>query len=62
MSKKNQLKLELNETVKGSKKSEKQKSAINNIKTVYKSLEKGIELYDVYFRNVYQAKHRTKHR
>ena len=54
--------MELNETVKGSKKSEKQKCAINNIKTVYKSLEKGIELYDVYFRNVYEAKHRTNYR
>ena len=53
--------MELNEVVKQSKKSENQKSAINNIKTLYKSRERVIKLFDDYSRIVSEAKYRTKH-
>ena len=42
------MKLKLIEKVKGSKKSENQTSTINSIKTLYKSREKVIELFDDY--------------
>ena len=42
------MKLKLIEIVKGSKKSENQTSTINSIKTLYKSREKVIELFDDY--------------
>ena len=42
------MKLKLIEIVKGSKKSENQTSTINSIKTLSKSREKVIELFDDY--------------
>ena len=42
------MKLKLIEIVKGSKKSENQTSTINSIKTLCKSREKVIELFDDY--------------
>ena len=42
------MKLKLIEIVKGSKKSENQTSTINSIKTLYKSREKAIELFEDY--------------
>ena len=53
--------MELNKTVKGSKKSENQTSKINNIETLYKSWEKVIKLFDNYSRIVFQAKYKTKY-
>ena len=53
--------MELNKIVKGSKKSESQKSAINNIKTLYESRGKVIKLFDDYFRTVSKAKCKTKY-
>ena len=40
--------MKLIEIVKGSKKSENQTSTINSIKTLYKSREKAIELFEDY--------------
>ena len=56
-----EFKLELNKTVKGSKKPEDQKSAISNIKTLYKSQEKVIRLFDNYSRIVSEVIYKTKH-
>ena len=53
--------MDLNEILKGSKKSENQKSVIDNIKTLYKSWEKVIELFDDCSRIVSEAKYRRKH-
>ena len=58
---KKEFKLDLNEILKGSKKSEKQKSVIDNIKTLYKSWEKVIELFDDCSRIVSEAKYRRKY-
>ena len=46
---------------KGGKKSKDQKSAINNIKTLCKSREKVIKLFDDYSRIVSAAKYKTKY-
>ena len=51
----------IKEIVIGSKKSEDQKSVINNIKTLYESQEKVIRLFNDYSRIVTEAKYRTKH-
>ena len=50
----------LNKIVKGSKKSENQKSVINYIKTLYESREKVIKLFDDYSRIVPEVKYKTK--
>ena len=50
----------IKEIVIGSKKSEDQKSVINNIKTLYESQEKVIRLFNDYSRIVTEAKYRTK--
>ena len=53
--------MELHEIVKGSKKSENQKSAVNNVKALYESREKAIKLFDDYPRTVSETKHKTKY-
>ena len=45
----------------GSKKSKDQKFTIKNIKTLYESWEKVIELFDDYFRIASEAKFRKEH-
>ena len=58
--KKRKIKLDINEIVEGSKKSEKQKiKAIKNIKTLYESQEKLIKLCNDYFKIVSEAKYKT---
>ena len=58
--KKRKIKLDINEIVEGSKKSEKQKiKAIKNIKTLYESQEKLIKLCNYYFKIVSEAKYKT---
>ena len=52
--------MKINEIVIGSIKSENQKSAINNNKTLYKSREKVIEFFDNYSRIKSEAKFKTK--
>ena len=47
--------------VKGIKKSEDQKTAIKNIKTLYESQEKVIKLFDDYSRIVSEARYKTKY-
>ena len=42
-------------------KNQKTKKYIKNIKTLYKSREKVIELFDYYSRIVSESKHKTKH-
>ena len=49
-------KLEINEIVIRSKKSEDQKSAINNVKTLYESEKQVIKMFDDYSRIVSEAK------
>ena len=56
------IKSNINEIIVGSKKSEEQKSTIKIIKTLYKSPEKVIELFDGYYRIVPEAKYKSKHR
>ena len=51
--------MKINEIVIGSIKSENQKSAINNNKTLYKSREKVIEFFDNYSRMESEAKFKT---
>ena len=53
--------MELKEIVKGNKESETQKSAINNIKTLYESREKVIEFFSDYSRIVSEVKYKTKY-
>ena len=50
----------LNKIVKGSKKSENQKSVINYIKALYESREKVIKLFDDYSRIVPEVKYKAK--
>ena len=58
--KKRKIKLDINEIVEGSKKSEKQKrKAIKNIKTLYESQEKLIKFCNDYFKIVSEAKYKT---
>ena len=47
--------------VKGIKKSEDQKNAIKNIKTLYESRENVIRLFDDYSRIVSKARYKTKY-
>ena len=47
--------MEVKEKVKGSQKSEDQKSAMSNIKTLYESREKVIRLFYNYFKIVSDA-------
>ena len=53
--------MELNKIVKGSKKSEGQKSAINKFKTLYKLWEKVIKLFDESSRIVSEAKYKARY-
>ena len=55
-----EFKLHLSEIVKRKKKSEERIRAINDIKTLYKSREKLIKLFDDYSRIVSEAKRKTK--
>ena len=50
-----EFKMEVKEKVKGSQKSEDQKSAMSNIKTLYESREKVIRLFYNYFKIVSDA-------
>ena len=50
-----EFKSEIKEKVKGSQKSEDQKSAMSNIKTLYESREKVIRLFYNYFKIVSDA-------
>ena len=50
-----EFKSEIIEIIKGGKISEDQKSAINNIKTLFKTREKVTTLFDDYFRIVSEA-------
>ena len=50
-----EFKTEVKEKVKGSQKSEDQKSAMSNIKTLYESREKVIRLFYNYFKIVSDA-------
>ena len=51
----------LNEILKGGYKSEKTKKCNKNIKTLYKSREKVIKLFNYYSKIVSEAKHKTKY-
>ena len=53
--KQKELKSEINKILKGSKKSDKQKNAIENIKTLYESRENVIKLFHDYSRIVSEA-------
>ena len=55
------FKSEIKEIVIGSKKSEEQKSEMNNIKAIYESRKKVIKLFDDYSRTISEAMYRTKH-
>ena len=55
------FKSEIKEIVIGSKKSEDQKSEMNNIKAIYESRKKVIKLFDDYSRTISEAMYRTKH-
>ena len=50
-----EFKSEIIEIIKGGKTSEDQKTAINNIKTLFKTREKNMTLFDDYFRIVSEA-------
>ena len=50
-------KSEFSKIVNGGKKSENQRSAINNVKTLYESREKPIKLFDDYSSIVSEAKY-----
>ena len=52
--------MELKEIVKESKKLENQKSAINDVKTLFETREKVIQMFDDYSRILSQAKYKTK--
>ena len=51
----------MNETVKGEKKFRRSKKCINNIKTLRKSQEKAIKLFNDYSRIVSEAKYKIKY-
>ena len=53
--------MELNEIVKRSKKSENQKSVINDIKKLYESRERIIRLFDHYSRILSEVKYKTNY-
>ena len=55
------IKSDINEIIKVRNKSEEQKSAIKNIKTLYKSREKVIKLCNDYSEIVSEAKYKTKY-
>ena len=50
-----------NPDIKGSKKSKDQKSAINNMKKLYKWWKKFIKLFNGYSRIEFEAKHKTNY-
>ena len=52
----------MNEISKGRFKSEEQKSALENIKLLYKSRQAVIKLFDNYSLIISEAKYKTKHR
>ena len=54
---KKKIKSDINEIAKGGKKSEEEKFAIKNIKTLYKSREEAIKLFNDYFKIVSEAKY-----
>ena len=56
-----EFKHEINDKVRGKNKTGGQIHAINNIKTLYKSREKVIKLFDGYSRIVSEAKYKTKY-
>ena len=56
-----ELKSNVNEIIVGRKKSEDEKNAIKNIKSLYQSREKVIELFDDYSRIASEAKYKTKY-
>ena len=55
------FKSNINEIVKGKKKSEEQKSAMKNINTLYKWRKKVIKFFNDYSKIFFEAKHKTKH-
>ena len=55
------FKWNINEIVKGKKKSEEQKSAMKNINTLYKWRKKVIKFFNDYSKILFEAKHKTKH-
>ena len=52
--------MEIKKLVIGSKKSKDQKSTIYNIKRLYESREKVVELFDDYSRIISEAKYKAK--
>ena len=54
------IKSDINEILKGRKKSEEQNSAIKNIKILNRSQEKVIKLFNDYSKTVSEAKYKTK--
>ena len=57
----NKLKSDINEMVKGGRKSEEQKSVRKNIKKLYESREKVTQLFNDYSKIVSEAKYKTIH-
>ena len=55
------FKSNINEIVKGKKKSEEQESAMKNINTLYKWRKKVIKFFNDYSKILFEAKHKTKH-
>ena len=59
--KQKEFKSDINEIIKGGKKSKEQKIAIKNIKTFYESREKVMKLFDNYSKILSEAKYKTKY-